>query len=257
MKRIQDSRIDIVYLALHGTFGEDGTMQGLLEMAGIPYTGSGVLASALAMDKVASKLVFVASRVATPKFEVVAQGSRPPHSPLPLPVVVKPRSQGSSVGVSIVDQPDGWEAAVAKAHEYGDALVESYITGRELEAPIMDGEPLPLIEIVPRNRFYDFEAKYTPGMSEHLTPAPLPAKQYQAAQRLAVAAHRALGCEGTTRVEMIAESTGTLYLIEVNTIPGMTVTSLVPESAREAGMSYCDVVVRQLESGLRRTGGKA
>jgi len=257
MQKLKDSRIDIVYIALHGPFGEDGTLQGLLEMAGMPYTGSGVLSSALAMDKVASKLVFVASRVATPKFEVVTRGSKPPHSPIPLPVVVKPRSQGSSVGVSIVEQAGEWEAAIDKAHLYGDALVESYITGRELEAPIMDGEPLPLIEIVPKNRFYDYEAKYTPGMAEHRTPAPIPAKQYQAAQRLAISAHRALGCEGVTRVEMIAESTGTLYLIEVNTIPGMTVTSLVPESAREAGMSYCDLVVRQLEAGFRRGAGKS
>ena len=252
MSKLKEMRADIVYIALHGPFGEDGTMQGLLEMAGIPYTGSGVLSSALAMDKVASKLVFVASRVATPKFEVVPAGSRTPHSPIPLPVVVKPRAQGSSVGVSIVDQPEEWESALDKAHVYGDALVESYITGRELEAPIIDGEPLPLIEIIPKNRFYDFDAKYTPGMSEHRTPAPIPAKQYQAAQRLALAANKALGCEGVTRVEMIAESTGTLYLLEVNTIPGMTVTSLVPESAREAGMSYCDLVVRQLESGFRR-----
>ena len=256
MNKLKDSRIDIVYIALHGPFGEDGTLQGLLEMAGIPYTGSGVLSSALAMDKVASKLVFVASRVATPKFEVVARGSRPPQSPLPLPVVVKPRAEGSSVGVSIVENPGEWEPAVIRAHEYGDALVETFITGRELEAPIMDGEPLPLIEIVPKNRFYDYEAKYTPGMSEHRTPAPIPAKQYQAAQRLALAAHKALGCDGVTRVEMIAESTGTLYLLEVNTIPGMTVTSLVPESAREAGMSYCDLVIRQLESGFRRSGVK-
>lgn len=252
MQKLKDSRTDIVYIALHGPFGEDGTLQGLLEMAGIPYTGSGVLASALAMDKVASKLVFVASRVATPKFEVVVRGSRPPHSPIPLPVVVKPRSEGSSVGVSIVEKAEDWNSAVEKAHAYGDALIESYIIGRELEAPIMDDEPLPLIEIIPKNRFYDFEAKYTPGMSEHRTPAPIPAKQYQAAQRLAVAAHRALGCDGVSRVEMIAESTGTLYLLEVNTIPGMTVTSLVPESAREAGMSYCDLVVRQLEAGFRR-----
>jgi D-alanine-D-alanine ligase len=252
LKSIRESRIDIVYIALHGPFGEDGTLQGLLDMAGVPYTGSGVLSSALAMDKVASKLVFVASRVATPKFEVVARGSIPPRSPLPLPVFVKPRAQGSSVGVSLVEKDGEYGPALEKAHAFGDAVVETAITGRELEAPVLDNEALPLIEIIPKNRFYDYEAKYTPGMSEHRTPAPVPAKQYQAAQRLAVAAHRALGCEGVTRVEMIAESTGTLYLLEVNTIPGMTPTSLVPESAREAGMSYLDLVVRQLESGFRR-----
>jgi D-alanine-D-alanine ligase len=250
---IRGSRTQVVYLALHGTWGEDGCIQGLLETAGVPYTGSGVTASAVAMDKAAAKLAFVASRIATPRFEVIPRGHVPPGPPFPVPVVVKPRAQGSSVGVSIVDSDAEFPAAVEKAHACGgDALVEAFVTGRELQACIMDGEPLPLIEIISKNRFYDYDAKYTPGKSEHRLPAPIPPKQYQAAQRLGVAAHQALGCEGVTRVEMIAEATGTLYVIEVNTLPGMTATSLVPESAREAGMSFLDVVVRQIESGLRR-----
>jgi len=251
--KITEARSDVVYLALHGTFGEDGCVQGLLEAANVPYTGSGVLASALAMDKVAAKLVLVASRIATPRFEVASRGNVPAKPPFPLPVIVKPRAQGSSVGVTLVEKEEDFGPAVEKAQSFGDdALVEVYVNGREIEAPVLEGEPLPLIEVTPKNRFYDYEAKYTPGMSEHRVPAPIPPRQYQAAQKLAASSHQALGCEGVTRVEMIAEETGTLYVIEVNTLPGMTATSLVPEAARAAGMSFLDIVVRQVELALRR-----
>ena len=249
---------EVVYIALHGPYGEDGRLQGLLEMLGIPYTGSGVLASALAIDKDLAKQVFVASRLTTPKYAVVSRGKEPSAPPVPLPVVVKPRSQGSSVGLSLVEKAEEFGPALEKAFEFErDALVESYVAGREIQAGVLDGENLPLIEVVSKNRLYDYEAKYVPGKSEHKMPAPLPKKQYEAAQRMAVAAYRVLNCRGAARVEMIAEHTGTLYLLEVNTLPGMTPTSLLPEAAREAGMSFLDLVVRQLEIALHRPADSA
>lgn len=246
-------RADVAYLALHGPDGEDGTMQGALELAGIPYNGSGVLASALGNDKPAAKQVFVSSKITTPKYAVVPAAETPVAPPLPCPVIVKPRALGSSLGVTLVERPEDFPAALAHARSFGqEAMVEQYITGRELQACVIDGEPLPLIEVVSANRLYDYEAKYTAGKSEHKCPAPVPKKQYEAAQKLAVAAYRALGCSGAARVELIAEATGTLYVLEVNTLPGMTVTSLTPEAAREAGMSFLDLVCRELEGALRR-----
>ena len=249
---LREWQTDVVYIALHGPFGEDGTMQGLLEMLGIPYTGSGVLASALAIDKDLAKQVFVASRLTTPKYTVVTRGKAPAAPPLPLPVIVKPRSQGSSIGVSLVERPEEFGPALEKAFEFErDALVETYVAGREIQAGVLDGVALPLIEVIPSNKFYDYEAKYANGKSEHKIPAPLPKKQCEAAQRLGIAAYIALGCRGSARVEMIAENTGTLYLLEVNTLPGMTPTSCLPEAAREIGMSFLDLVVRQIEIAMR------
>ena len=246
---------DAVYLALHGPMGEDGTMQGLLELAGLPYNGSRVAASAIGMDKVLAKQVFVANKITTPRYNLVPLGSAAAHAPLPLPVVVKPRSLGSSIGVSLVEKSEEFAPALALAFAQGqDAVVEQYISGRELQAFVVDGEALPLIEVTTTNRFYDYEAKYTAGKSEHKVPAPLPKKQYEAAQRLAVSAYRSLGCEGAARVELIAEATGTLYVIEVNTLPGMTVTSLLPEAAREAGWSFLDLIHRELAGAIRRHG---
>lgn len=254
---IREFRADAVYLALHGPLGEDGTMQGLLELAGVPFNGSGVSASALGLDKVLAKQVFVANKITTPRYVLVPRGTLPKNPPLPLAIVVKPRSLGSSIGVSLVEKAEEFAPAFAGAAACGqDVIVEQYISGRELQACVIDGEALPLIEVVTANRFYDYEAKYTAGKSEHKVPAPLPRKQYEAAQRLAVAAYAALGCEGAARVELIAEATGTLYVIEVNTLPGMTVTSLLPEAAREAGLSFLDLVRRELERAITRRGGR-
>ncbi len=252
---IREFRADVVYLALHGPLGEDGTIQGLLELAGVPYNGSGVLASALCNDKAVAKQVMIAAKIPTPRFAVAPAGTVPPRSPLPLPVVVKPRALGSSLGVSIVRKEDEFGPAVELAASFGqDLLIESFAAGKELQAAVVDGEPLPLIEIKTDGGFYDYAAKYEPGKSKHLVPAPLPKKQYEAAQKLAVASYRAMGCAGAARVEIIAEETGTLYVLEVNTLPGMTVTSLLPEAAREAGWSFLDLVRRELGGALRRAG---
>lgn len=256
LDQINAFRAEVAYLALHGPFGEDGTLQGILELAGIPYNGSGVLASALGNDKVFAKQVFIASKLATPKCVVIEEDASPPASPLPLPVIVKPCTLGSSLGVSLVEHGDQFSAALAETLSYGQgAMVEQFISGREIQVCIMEGVVLPLIEIRSLNRIYDFEAKYTAGRSEHKVPAPLPKKQYEAAQQLGVAAYRAVGCRGTARVELIAENTGTLYVLEVNTLPGMTMTSLVPEAAREAGLSFLDLVTKQIEQSLEHRAG--
>ncbi len=253
LEEIRTFQASMVYLALHGPFGEDGTLQGLLELLCIPYNGSGVLASALGNDKALAKQVFVANKITTPKYAIVPKSQPPKVSPLPLPAIVKPRALGSSLGVSLVERGEEFAPALEQALSYGqDAMVEQFISGREIQVGVQDGEPLPLIEVVSSNRLYDFEAKYTAGKSVHKTPAPFPKKQYEAAQRLGQAAYRALGCQGTARVEIIAESTGTLYVLEVNTLPGMTVTSLVPEAAREAGMSFLDLVIKEVEGALQR-----
>ena len=251
---IEEHRTDIVRLALHGPFGEDGTIQGLLDLAAVPYTGSGVLASALGLDKVLAKQVMVAARITAPRHVLLPRGVPPPPAPpIALPVIVKPRALGSSLGVSLVERGDEFAPAVERASAYGqDVMVEAWVAGHDIQACVLDGEILPLIEVVPRGKIYDFEAKYSPGGAEHRVPAPLPKKQYEAAQKMGLAAYRALGCAGAARVELIAEDTGTLYALEVNTVPGMTPTSLLPEAAREAGMSFLDLLERELTGALRR-----
>lgn len=257
-ERLREFKADVVYLALHGPLGEDGTIQGLLELAGLPYTGSGVLATAIGNDKLLAKQLFVANKITTPKGALVKQGQTPEASPLPLPVVVKPRALGSSLGVSVVDAAAGFPAALKAAAAYGqDVLVEQFVEGREIQVVIQDGELFPLVEIVPKNRLYDFEAKYTTGAAEHRVPAPLPKKQYEAAQRLGLAVYETVGCRGTARVELIAEHTGTLYALEVNTLPGMTVNSIVPEAAREAGVSFLDLITREIERAIGRRAERA
>jgi len=252
---IESFRAAAVYIAMHGPVGEDGVIQGALEMAGVPYNGSGVLASAMGNDKLAAKQMFVAGRITTPKYARIARDSAPGASPLGLPVIVKPRALGSSLGVPLVEEAAQFGPAVESVYAYGqDAIVEQYVEGREIQVAVIDGKPLPLVEVVSSNRIYDFEAKYTAGKSEHKIPAPLPKKQYDAVQRLGVMAYEALGCDGAARVEIIAENTGTLYLLEVNTLPGMTVTSLLPEAAREAGMSFLDLATGEIDGALRRRG---
>ncbi len=255
LDEMRDFNASVVYLATHGPLGEDGTIQGALEMAGIPYNGSGVLASALGNDKIATKLMLVAARITTPRYGLVPKGAIPDRSPLPFPVIVKPRALGSSLGLSLVERKEEFAPAIEAAFSYGqDAMVEQFIAGREIQVSVIDGEPLPLIEVVSANRRYDFEAKYAPGKSEHKVPAPFPKKQYEAAQRLGVLAYQSLGCCGAARVEIMAENTGTLYVLEVNTLPGMTVTSLLPEAAREAGMSFLDLVLREIDGAIKRHG---
>jgi len=245
--RLAAERIEAAFICLHGRYGEDGSVQGLLELMGIPYTGSGILASALAMDKIFAKKIFAASGMTITPYVVVRQGEEPTTAalPFPLPVVVKPSREGSSVGVSIVKKAEDLPAAVAGAFRYDrEILIEQYVKGREIQVGILDGQAIGAIEIVPKNEFYDFEAKYTDGMATHILPAPLPPEQYAALLRAGEQAHRCLGCSGYSRVDFIVTGAGDAYILEVNTLPGMTALSLLPEIAQGAGISFAELVER-------------
>jgi len=222
----------------------NGTIQGLLEMLKIPYTGSSVLASALAMDKVFSKQIFSHYGLPVPDSRVFSKGD--PLSlnlRMRLPVIVKPADQGSAIGVRIVDKRPVLTQAVKCAFRYSmRVMIEEYIRGKEISVGILDGNPLPVIEIVPKRKFYDFKAKYIPGMSEHIIPARITKAQYVHAQRLAQQAHHVLGCSGATRVDMMMKKNGKIFILEVNTIPGMTETSLLPDAAKQAGIDFHHLV---------------
>lgn len=233
---LRDERIEVAFIALHGRYGEDGCIQGLLELLQIPYTGSGVLASALAMHKLYSKQAFAAAGLTITPYVAVRKGESCNAAALPfgLPVVVKPVQEGSSVGVSIVRQADQLQTALDEAFQYDElVLVEQYVKGREVQVGILDNRPIGAIEIVPKNDFYDFEAKYSDGMAEHFFPARLDAALYEKVQQLGLKAHQALGCDGYCRVDFLVTDRGDCYLLEVNTLPGMTALSLLPEIAQK------------------------
>ena len=241
-------RPDVVFIALHGPGGEDGTVQGLLEVLGIPYTGSGVLASALAMDKAMSKRVLMAEGVKMPA-GVVERRAKPVSAldmgigtSLPLPVIVKPCRQGSTFGVTVVNNLEDLNVALETAFVYDDTvLVEQMVFGTEITVPILGNEELdvlPIVEIVPKGGFYDFEAKYTPGATDEIVPARIPALCAAEANRIAVRCHEVLGCRGMSRTDMIVTAEGEIYTLEVNTIPGMTPTSLLPRAAEAAGIPF-------------------
>ena len=239
---------DVALNVLHGRPGEDGTLQGLLEVIGIPYSHSGVLASALAMKKDIAKSVLKSAGVPAPGGMVAARKEAAKRHLLPPPYVIKPVAEGSSVGVFIVreDHKHPPQELTRADWAFGDQiLVEPYIPGKELTCAVMGDRVLGVIEIVPTVKFYDYEAKYAPGGSKHLLPAPIAADVYREVQRLSLAAHRALGCRGVTRSDFrFDDSLGVkgLFCLEVNTQPGMTETSLVPELAAHAGTSFADLV---------------
>lgn len=249
--RLAEEKIEVAFVCLHGRYGEDGAVQGLLELAGIPYTGSGVLASALAMDKVFAKKIFAASGLTITPYVVFTKGGAPDATTLPfaLPVVVKPSREGSSVGVSIVKTGQDLPQALENAFRYDrEVLVEKYVKGREIQVGILDEKGIGAIEIVPKNEFYDFEAKYTDGMATHIMPAPLPEDQYADLLKLGERAHSALGCSGYSRVDFIVTEAKEAFLLEVNTLPGMTALSLLPEIAQHAGVGFEELVERILNS---------
>jgi len=249
--------IEAAFIALHGRYGEDGCVQGLLELLQIPYTGSGVLSSALAMHKRYSKQAFAASDILTAPFRCYRRGESVRLSDLPfaLPLVVKPVQEGSSVGVSIVKEESQLAKALEEAFCHDDEiLVEQFVKGQEVQVGILDDRPVGAIEIVPKNEFYDFEAKYTDGMAEHIFPARLEKGLYEKAQQVGLAAHRALGCRGYSRVDLLVTSGGDCYVLEVNTLPGMTALSLLPEiAAKGAGLSFETLVSRIIESAALST----
>ncbi len=238
---------DVVFNALHGRFGEDGCVQGLLEVMGIPYTHSGVLASSIAMDKPMAKRVFAAAGLHCPKGVVLLLDQLVKKDPMPRPFVVKPADEGSSVGVYIAQENDNRPLSVimAGADNKTRYLVEEYIPGREITVAVLNGKPLGVTEIRPISGFYDYTNKYTDGKTEHLCPAPLPKNAYDEAMKLALMAHEALGCRGLSRSDFRYDDTkgdGAFYLLEVNTQPGMTALSLSPEIAAHVGISFNELV---------------
>jgi D-alanine-D-alanine ligase len=244
---------DVIFNALHGIGGEDGTIQGVFEMLRIPYTHSGVLASSLAMHKPTAKSIFRA--VGLPVVDGVVAGLEELalRDPIPAPFVVKPTNQGSSVGVRIVRINDNsWREEVTGWCFGKELLVERFVPGRELTVAVMGDRALGVCEIVPRGSFYDYTAKYAVGGSDHLTPAPIPGEVYERALDIALRAHRALGCRGVTRADLryddTTEELGELYLLELNTQPGMTPTSLVPDIARHVGIEFDELVAWMVEN---------
>ena len=235
---------DAVFNALHGRFGEDGAIQGVLDLLGIPYTHSGVRASAVAMDKAAAKALFTAAGLPVAAGRTVGIDELEAADPLPMPYVVKPVNEGSSVGVEIIEAGDNRRAALARAWKFGrEALVEEYIPGRELTVAVMGGRALAVTEILAdAGVFYDYQSKYADGGSRHIIPAPVHPDIYAQALNVAAAAHRALGCRGATRCDFRYDDTagepGRLVLLEINTQPGLTPTSLLPEQAAHQGMSF-------------------
>ncbi|MCP9468574.1 MAG: D-alanine--D-alanine ligase [Nitrospira sp.] len=261
---LKEQKIGVAFLALHGQGGEDGTIQGFLETIGIPYTGSGVRASAVGMNKVVTKTLLAAHGVPVPPGAVVRRGEGPPFSKilknakLKLPVVVKPASQGSTIGVTIVRRPADWKNALAVAHQYDDEVViEAFIPGREITVAVLGGsggktEVLPAVEIVAPGGFYDFAAKYQKGKTTYRCPAPLPARVSKHVTDLGRRTFAALGCEGAARVDFRVTPRGRPYVLEINTVPGMTETSLLPMAAAKAGIDYDRLVECILQSALDR-----
>lgn len=249
---LKTEAVEVAFVALHGRYGEDGCVQGLLELMRIPYTGSGVLASALAMHKLYSKQTFAASGILTAPFRCYRRTDAVKLAELPfgLPVVVKPVQEGSSVGVSIVKQESELQAALELAFCHDEeVLVEQFVKGQEVQVGIIDDQAVGAIEIVPKNEFYDFEAKYTDGMAEHIFPARLDEQAYQQALQTGVAAHRALGCSSYSRVDLLVTPAAECYVLEVNTLPGMTALSLLPEIAMKgAGLCFEELVERIIKT---------
>lgn len=250
---LEESGAAVVWNALHGTWGEDGAVQGLCACLQLPCTGSGILASALAMDKVMSKRIFESNGVPTPGWRILphepAAGDLDALADWPLPCVVKPASEGSSVGVSIVESRDQLAAALTTARAFhGPVIVENYIAGTEVFVGILNGRVLGSVEVRPATRFYDYEAKYKRTDTRYLIPPELPARVIERSQELALAAYVALGCTGHARPDLRISTAGEVFVLEVNTLPGMTKTSLLPKIALSVGMDYPTLCEEILET---------
>ena len=259
LEQLINENFDFAFICVHGKGGEDGALQGFLQTIGLPYTGSGILASAISMDKSKSKVFYELAGVPTPESMTIdktfdldpeiilkAMGGK---------VVVKVPTEGSSIGVYIVDNEKDLKDALEEAFSMSDeALIEKYITGRELTCVVLtsgeEATTFPIIEIIPQNSSYDFESKYAPGGSEHICPAELPADQTQEISDFAIKAHRSLGCEGVSRTDFILEENGDVWALETNTVPGMTATSLLPDAAKANGISFPELVKLMVQSGL-------
>ena len=253
--QLRTKKVDVAFVALHGPGGEDGTVQGLLEVLRIPYTGSGIRASVIAMDKVLTKTLFRNNRIPVPPGIVLHKepSKQIPSVRLKLPMVVKPASQGSTIGVTIVRQRSAWESALQRAYQYGStAVVESYIAGREVAVSVVDGKAFPTVEIVAPGGFYDYASKYKKKVkTRYFCPAPLSHATLKKLENYAVRAYTVVGCEGVARVDFRINRQGRPFALEVNTIPGMTERSLLPMAAARAGLPYDSLVEIILESAIR------
>ena len=252
MRLIKMHKIDCAFLALHGRFGEDGQVQEILDILGIPYTGSGAKASKLAMDKIASRMLFDIHGLEVPRYRVLEKVCRNSAanvcSEFSFPLVVKPASQGSSVGLSIIDKKEELKRAVDEALAFEDKIIiEEYIRGREVTCGILNEKPLPVIEIVPKKRFFDYEAKYQYGMTEYIVPAEVSVEISSLVQKRALMAHKILGCVGCSRVDLIINDKNQAYILEVNTIPGLTQTSLLPKAAKVCGIDFTQLCITLLD----------
>lgn len=247
--------LDVAFIALHGKSGEDGTIQGVLDFLGIPYTGSGVAGSANGMDKVVSKYLFVSRSIPTPGFyhekdydvnEIITK--------LDLPVVIKPRAEGSSIGITIVKARGELERAIQRTRrKFKDLMFEKFIPGMMATCGILNDIPLPVLEIAPkRRRFYDYKSKYTEGMTEYIVPARIPEKRYKILQNYALSAHRAIGAHGFSRVDFVLDRDHSPYVLEVNTIPGLLPGSNLPLEAQAIGLTYDELIFEMLKTSLPR-----
>ena len=246
-------KADLLFLCLHGGFGENGGLQALLEEMGLPYTGSGPSASMLAMDKWTSKMLFASAGIPVPDgFPVGPDEDGKVLEEIGLPCVVKPRSQGSTVGLSVVREAGKMKEALERAGTYGEVLAERFVPGRDLTVAVLGEEALPAVEIHPKHEVYDYTCKYTPGMSEYTVPAGVPEEASDALREYALRAFQVLGCRDFGRVDFRMDPEGGIYCLEVNTIPGMTSTSLVPKAARAAGISFPELVERIARMALER-----
>jgi D-alanine-D-alanine ligase len=247
-RKLLEEDVEVAFLALHGGTGEDGSIQGMLEVMEIPYTGSGVLASAMAMDKLVSKKAFQSSGIRVPLYEEIGMGQMPR---MDCPLIVKPAREGSSVGVSIVRKEDELEEAVREALSFGVSVIaEEYVEGREVQVGVLGSRVLGGVEVRPKREFYDYTAKYTPGLTDYILPPELDEDLYELVMDTGLRAHMALGCEGATRVDLIIDRGNTIYALEVNTIPGMTETSLLPKIAGQAGMDFLSLLEEMLKEAL-------
>jgi D-alanine-D-alanine ligase len=260
LKKLIDGPFDVAFLCLHGRYGEDGTIQGLLDLIGLPYTGSGVLSSALTIDKAWSKRLYNQAGIKTAKSLCLSSPSEMSteeiFSLVGQKCVVKPSKGGSAISVYIVESLSDLAPALEDAFNDDDeVIVESFIAGKEYTVAVLgNGAPyaLPVIEIVPTNSFYDYESKYTPGCSEHLCPAPLDIAATQTVQEMALKAHKSLGCSGFSRSDFIRDAQGDFWILETNTLPGMTKTSLFPDAAKAAGIAFPELCKNLIEYALEK-----
>ncbi len=252
MKLIRFHKIDCAFLALHGHFGEDGMVQQILDSLGIPYTGSGALSSKLAMDKVASRRILEVYGLPVPEYKVLERGTfifnKKFVSSAKLPLVVKPAAHGSSIGLSIVDRITQLKGAIESAFKFDSRIIiEQYIPGRELTVGILDNLALPVVEIVTKNRFFDYDAKYHAGKTQYIVPADLEKGVSNSVKSTAVLVHKLLGCFGCSRVDFILGHNNTAYVLELNSIPGFTPTSLLPKAAKVAGIEFHELCIKLIE----------